>query len=141
MAMTITAPILVELKERARAAAQHAYAPYSGFCVGAAVLACNGEIHAGANVENASLGLAICAERNAVFQAVARGVRRIEAVVVYTPTQVATTPCGACRQVLHEFGPDALVVCCTDEAAAERRYALSELLPRAFGPDHLASRT
>jgi cytidine deaminase len=139
--MTIATPTLVELKERARAAAQHAYAPYSGFCVGAAVLACNGEIHAGANVENASFGLTICAERNAVFQAVARGVRRIMAVVVYTPTRVATAPCGACRQVLHEFGPDALVVCCTDDAAAERQYSLAELLPGAFGPDHLASRS
>jgi cytidine deaminase len=138
--MTIAAPTLVELKQRARAAAQHAYAPYSGFCVGAAVLAANGEIHAGANVENASLGLTICAERNAVFQAVALGVRRIEAIVVYTSTPVATAPCGACRQVLHEFGPDALVVCCTDDAAAERRYSLAELLPGAFGPDHLADR-
>jgi cytidine deaminase len=138
--MTIAPPTLAELKERAREAAHHAYAPYSGFCVGAAVLAANGEIHAGANVENASFGLTICAERNAVFQAVARGVRRIEAVVVYTATPVATTPCGACRQVLHEFGPDALVVCCTDDAAAERRYALSELLPGAFRPDQLAGR-
>ena len=141
MAMTIATPILVELKQRARAAAQHAYAPYSGFRVGAAVLAANGEIHAGANVENASFGLAICAERSAVFQAVGRGVRRIEAVVIYTPTQAATTPCGACRQVLHEFGPDALVVCCTDDAAAERRYSLAELLPGAFGPAQLGGGT
>lgn len=138
--MTIATPTLVELKERARAAAQHAYAPYSGFRVGAALLAANGEIHAAANVENASFGLSICAERNAVFQAVARGVRRIEALVVYTPTRVATAPCGACRQVLHEFAPDALVVCCGDDAAAERRYSLAELLPDAFGPDQLARR-
>ena len=138
--MTIAPSTLVELKQRAREAAQHAYAPYSGFCVGAAVLAANGEIHAGANVENASLGLTLCAERNAVFQAVSRGVRRIEAIVVYTPTQAATTPCGACRQVLHEFGPDARVICCSDDAAAERSYALAELLPGAFGPDQLAGR-
>ncbi len=137
MAMTVAEPILAELKQRARAAAQHAYAPYSGFRVGAAVLAASGEIHAGANVENASFGLAICAERNAVFQAVARGVRRIDAVAIYTPTRHATTPCGACRQVLHEFGPEALVVCCTDDTAAERRYALGELLPGAFGPTDL----
>ncbi len=136
--MTIATPTLVELKLRARAAAEHAYAPYSGFRVGAAILASNGEIHAGANIENASFGLAICAERSAVFQAVARGVRSIEALVVYTPTRSATTPCGACRQVLHEFGPDALVVCCTDDAAAERRYSLAELLPGAFGPADLA---
>lgn len=139
--MTIAPATLSELKERARAAAQHAYAPYSGFCVGAAVLAANGAMHAGANVENAAYGLSVCAERNAVFQAVAHGVRRIEAVVVYTATAVATTPCGACRQVLREFSPDALVVCCTDHAAAERRYALSELLPDAFGPESLARRS
>jgi len=138
--MTIATPTLVELRQRARAAAQHAYAPYSGFRVGAAILASNGEIHAGANVENASIGLTICAERNAVFQAIAHGVRSIEVLVVYTPTALATTPCGACRQVLHEFGPEALVVCCTDDAAAERRYSLSELLPDAFGPSQLALR-
>lgn len=136
--MTLAPPTLDELKRRAREASQHAYAPYSGFRVGAAVLAANGDIHAGANVENASFGLAICAERNAIFQAVARGARRIDAVVVYTPTPTAATPCGACRQVLHEFGPDALIVCCTDDDAAERRYAMAELLPVAFGADQLA---
>jgi cytidine deaminase len=138
--MTISTPTLDELKRRAREAAAHAYAPYSGFRVGAAVLGTNGEIYAGANVENASFGLTICAERSAIFQAVARGARRIEAVVVYTPTPVAASPCGACRQVIHEFGPDALIVCCTDDDAAERRYTLGELLPGAFGPDHLAGR-
>jgi len=140
MAMPIDTPTLVQLRQRARAAAQHAYAPYSGFRVGAAVLAGNGDIHAAANVENASLGLTICAERNAVFQAVAHGVRRIEALVVYTPTAAATMPCGACRQVLHEFAPEALVVCCTDDTKAERRYSLAELLPGAFGPSQLAAR-
>ncbi len=95
---------------------------------------------AGANVENASFGLTICAERNAIFQAIAQGARRIEVVVVYTPTPAPAPPCGACRQVIHEFGPDALVVCCTDDATAERRYTLTELLPGAFGPDHLAGR-
>lgn len=140
MVMTLATPTLDELKRRAREAAQHAYAPYSGLRVGAAVLDSSGGIHTGANVENASYGLAICAERNAVFQAVSRGSRSIEALVVYTQTPAAVTPCGACRQVLHEFGPDALVVCCTDDAAAERRYSMAELLPGAFGPDHLAGR-
>ena len=139
-AMTIPATILDELKRRARETSQRAYAPYSSFPVGAAVLASNGEIYAGANVENASFGLTICAERNAIFQAVAQGARRIEAVVVYTPTPAAASPCGACRQVIHEFGPDALIVCCTDDASAERRYTLTELLPGAFGPDQLAGR-
>ena len=139
-AMTIPATTLEELKRRAREMSQRAYAPYSSFPVGAAVLASNGEIYAGANVENASFGLTICAERNAVFQAVAQGARRIDVVVVYTPTPAAAPPCGACRQVIHEFGPDALIVCCTDDASAERRYTLSELLPGAFGPDQLAGR-
>jgi len=138
LAMTITPPTLAELKRRAREASQHAYAPYSGFRVGAAVLTSDGDIHAGANIENASYGLSICAERNAVFQAASRGARSIDAVVVYTQTPAAATPCGACRQVLHEFGPAALVVCCTDDDAAERRYSVAELLPVAFGFGHLA---
>lgn len=138
--MTIPTPTLDELKRRAREASLHAYAPYSGLSVGAAVLASNGEIYSGANVENASFGLAICAERNAIFQAVARGVRKIEAIAVYTPTPAAVTPCGACRQVLHEFDADALIICCTDVDGAERRYTASELLPGAFGPDQLAGR-
>lgn len=136
--MAIAPTTLDELKRRARQAARHAYAPYSGFRVGAAVLTSDGEICAGANVENASYGLTVCAERNAIFQAVAQGAAKIDALVVYTPTPAATSPCGACRQVLHEFGPEALIVCCTDEADAERRYTLAELLPGAFGPDRLA---
>jgi cytidine deaminase len=138
--MPIPKSTLDELKRRAREVSAHAYAPYSGFRVGAAVLASNGEIHVGANVENASFGLTVCAERNAVFQAVTRGARKIDALVLYTPTPAASAPCGACRQVIHEFGPDALVVCCTDDETAERRYALRELLPGAFGPDQLAGR-
>jgi cytidine deaminase len=125
--------VLDELKRRAREAAKHAYAPYSGFAVGAAVLTDGGAIHSGANVENASFGLSNCAERNAIFQAVAQGARKLEALAVYTPTATATTPCGACRQVLSEFGADAIVICCTDDESRERRYALAELLPAAFG--------
>ena len=138
--MAIAPTTLDELKRRARQAARHAYAPYSGFRVGAAVLASSGEICAGANVENASLGLTICAERNAIFQAIAQGASGIDALVVYTPTPASTPPCGACRQVLHEFGPAALIVCCTDTDGAERRYTLAELLPGAFGPGQLAGR-
>jgi cytidine deaminase len=138
--MTIASATLAELRRRARDAATRAYAPYSRFPVGAAVLAADGTIHAGANVENASYGLSICAERAAIFQAVAQGTRKIEAIVIYTPTPAATAPCGACRQVIHEFGPGALVVCCTDDEQAERRYALAELLPVAFATDALAGR-
>lgn len=129
--MTISPATLDELRRRARSAAAHAYAPYSRFPVGAAVLA-DASVHGAANVENASYGLSICAERNAIFQAVAHGARRIDAVCIYTPTSAAVTPCGACLQVIHEFAPDALIVCCTDDESAERRYRLSELLPAAF---------
>lgn len=138
--MTIAPATLAELKRRARDAATRAYAPYSRFPVGAAVLAADGTIHGGANVENASYGLSICAERAAIFHAIAQGTRKIEAVVIYTPTPVATTPCGACRQVIHEFGSDAVVVCCTDDEQAERRYAIADLLPVAFSTDSLAGR-
>ena len=129
--MTILPTTLDELKRRARSAAAHAHAPYSRFPVGAAVLSDAG-MHGGANVENASYGLSICAERNAIFQAVSQGARRIEAVCVYTPTSAAVTPCGACLQVMREFAADALIVCCTGDDEAERRYRLSELLPAAF---------
>ena len=84
--MTIAQAALAELKRRAREAATRAYAPYSHFPVGAAVLAADGTIHAGANVENASYGLSICAERAAIFHAVEQGTRKIEAIVIYTPT-------------------------------------------------------
>lgn len=135
MIVPIAEAVLDELKRHAREAAAHAYAPYSRFAVGAAVLADTGEMYRGANVENASYGLSICAERNAVFQAVAHGARRVKALAVYTPTPAATTPCGACRQVLLEFGADALVICSTDRD--ERRFKLSDLLPAAFGPASL----
>jgi cytidine deaminase len=128
--------VLAAMKQGAVEVARRAYAPYSRFAVGAAVLSADGRIHTGANVENASFGLSICAERNAIFRAVADGARTIDAIVVYTPTADATPPCGACRQVLAEFGADALIVCCSD-GAADRRYRVSELLPQAFGPQHL----
>jgi cytidine deaminase len=132
--MAVAEDTLDALKQRAREAAVHAYAPYSGFAVGAAVLTGDGTIHSSTNVENASFGLSNCAERNAIFQAVAQGARRIEALAIYTPTSTATTPCGACRQVLSEFGTEATVVCCTADASSERRYTLAQLLPDAFGP-------
>ena len=137
--MTILQPTLDELKRRAREAAAHAYAPYSRFPVGAAVL-CEDAIYSGANVENISYGLSVCAERNAVFNAVANGARRIEAVALYTPTPATATPCGACLQVIAEFGPDALIVCCGDDERAERSYTLRELLPSAFSAPQLAKR-
>ncbi len=124
------------LEKAARSAAASAYAPYSKFPVGAAVLCGSGRIYPGCNVENASYGLCNCAERTAVFRAVAAGETAIRAVAVYTPTRLPTTPCGACRQVINEFGPDALVLCVCD-ADARIDTKLSALLPGAFGPASL----
>lgn len=128
---------LRRLEKTARSAAARAYAPYSEFPVGAAVLGRTGRVYPGCNVENASYGLCNCAERSAVFAAVAAGEKTIRAVAVYTPTPLPTAPCGACRQVIHEFGPEALVVClCDGKSRIETK--LSALLPAAFGPGDLA---
>ena len=134
--MTKPAATLLRLEKLARAAAKKSYSPYSQFAVGAAVLAGSGKIYAGANVENASFGLCNCAERTAIFSAVAAGERKIKCVVVYTPTPAATPPCGACRQVINEFGPSSRVVSICD---SEDRLDLSldTLLPGAFGPGNL----
>lgn len=133
----ISEAALRRLEKTARSAASRAYAPYSEFPVGAAVLGSTGRVYAGCNVENASYGLCTCAERSAVFAAVAAGERTIRAVAVYTPTMLPTAPCGACRQVIHEFGREALVIClCDGRGRIETR--LSALLPAAFGPGDLA---
>ena len=124
------------LLEQARAASTRAYAPYSRFAVGAAVLADDGRVFTAANVENASYGLTSCAERNAVFAAVFAGVRKIVAVAIHTPTGEPVSPCGACRQVIHEFGATALVVSCCD-GAGRQRWTIDQLLPGAFGPQDL----
>jgi cytidine deaminase len=114
----------------AKAASAHAYCPYSGFAVGAAVQSADGRLFSGCNVENASYGLAICAERNAVFHAVAAGAREIVAVALYTPTPAHTTPCGACRQVLLEFAANADVLCGSE--GSEGRFSVRSLLPHGF---------
>jgi len=132
----LPAPTCRRLERAARAAAAHAYAPYSRFPVGAALLAGSGKLYTGCNVENASYGLCQCAERTALCTAVAAGESEIRAVAVYTPTRTVTTPCGACRQVLNEFNPHALVLCVCD--STERiATALDALLPAAFGPRNL----
>ena len=124
---------VLTLRRLAKEASLAAYCPYSQFHVGAAILASDGSIATGCNVENASYGLTICAERNAVFHAVSTGARTIVAVVIYTPTAEPTAPCGACRQVLNEFGPDAAVLSfCDGPDVLESTVA--ELLPKAFGP-------
>jgi cytidine deaminase len=120
----------------AKNASKQAYCPYSKFPVGAAVLTITGKTYTGCNVENASYGLTVCAERNAVFHARCEGMDRIMVVVVYTPTDKPSAPCGACRQVINEFGDNARIVCVCDRS--ERiDSTLNELLPCAFGPHNL----
>lgn len=119
------------LEPAAKAASAHAYCPYSRFPVGAAVQAGDGAIAAGCNVENGSFGLTVCAERNAIFRAVADGATSIIALVLYTPTPTPVAPCGACRQVIAEFGRDATIRCICDGPGVSD-FTLPELLPRAF---------
>lgn len=120
------------LVSAARAVRKRAHAPYSNFQVGAAVLDERGRIHTGCNVENASYGLTICAERNAVAAAVAAGARRLRAVAVVTKTTPPGSPCGACRQVLAEFGADDMAVLLASPAGPPEETNLGALLPRAF---------
>ena len=127
------------LRERAWAALDQAYAPYSRFRVGAALLASNGTVVAGCNVENASYPAGSCAERVAVGAAVAQGMREFEALVIVTEAEIPTPPCGFCRQVLMEFAPDMPVVSVT-RGGAEARWTMSELLPDAFTPTSLGRR-
>ena len=114
----------------ARRAAARAHAPYSGFHVGAAVLDERGRIHPGCNVENSSYGLTICAERAAVSRAVCAGAKAIKAVLVFTDTDSLTPPCGACLQVIAEFGKNPAIVLASRHAL--RRARLSDFLPERF---------
>jgi cytidine deaminase len=124
------------LMDAAREASRSAYAPYSNLHVGAAILTGDGTIHAGCNVENASYGLAICAERNAAAAMVLANPedRAIKLVAVFSPAVSPCFPCGACRQVLREFGCKELVV---EEASGLHRYPFEEILPHSFGPEVL----
>ena len=122
-----------ELCERAVAAAAAAYAPYSGFAVGAALLADDGTVFTGCNVENGSYGLTMCAERTAVFKAVSEGRRSFRALAIAGGRETPAYPCGACRQVLAEFcAPETPVICLTLDASRIERMTLGELLPRTF---------
>jgi cytidine deaminase len=128
-----------ELLAAAKRAYEHAHAPYSNFRVGAAVLLENGQVFSGCNVENASYGLTNCAERTAIFSAVAAlGSKqvRIRAVVVVNDRAVACSPCGACRQVISEFGPDADVFYLGPKGI--QHSSMRQLLPDCFSSDSLA---
>lgn len=103
-----------KLKKKAKEISTNSYSPYSNFQVGAAVLLPDGNIVGGTNVENASYGLTICAERAAIFDAVKSGYRKILAIAIYTPTETLTMPCGACREVIKEFGSNSMITCFCD---------------------------
>ena len=121
---------LMAAAEKARA---NAYAPYSGFCVGAAILFEGGETVTGCNVENASYGLSMCAERCAMTSAVAKGLRRPLAAAIAGPNGAFCPPCGACRQFLSEFGPDMQIILKGKEGPES--YALKDMLPFSFSLD------
>jgi len=118
-----------QLVTQAMEVAGRAYAPYSRFHVGAVLVGKDGRIFSGCNVENISYGLTICAERNAVFAAVAAGCREFEKIVITADTELPASPCGACRQVLAEFNPDLEVVLSNFRGQTET-FRLSRLLPR-----------
>ncbi len=122
--------------EQAWAVRQRAYAPYSSFQVGAAIEAASGQVFTGCNVENASYGLTMCAERAAVAHAVSSGVRDFRRIVVVTGTEPPAAPCGACRQVLSEFGLDWVVEAVGPSST--KRWRIRDLLPDSFGPESLA---
>jgi cytidine deaminase len=125
------APDWEALRAAAEAVAQRAYAPYSKFHVGAALLADDGRVFAGCNVENASYGLTVCAERNAVFTALASGAQRFVALALVSSAQSPVTPCGACRQVLCEF-PPSFEIRCYGRDGSVFTTSSGALLPHAF---------
>lgn len=124
-----------ELIKEALAARECSYSPYSAFPVGAALLASSGKVYRGTNVENASYGLTMCAERVAVGAAVAAGERSFEAIAVVV--RGGGSPCGACRQVLFEFGPSLRVLMADEQGVVVNEKTSAELLPSAFGPSSL----
>ena len=130
------APGLAEISRLARAARESAHAPFSGFKVGAALRAKTGEVVTGCNVENASYGLTLCAERVAVFKAVSEGIRGFEAIAVVADSPRLTPPCGPCRQILWEFCGD-ITVHMADLHGRTRTMRLSELLPFPFDRSNL----
>lgn len=121
--------LTTQLFEAAKTAFENSYAPYSKFPVGAAVLTKDGQIFPGANIENASFGLTICAERVALGNAIANGNVEIEAIAVYAPVDTIS-PCGACRQFIIEFGKDIIVIFKLDQKIVQKK--ISELLPFEF---------
>ncbi len=139
--MVLDENLVVAMKTAARKVAANAYSPYSGFAVGAAVLASSGKIYAGCNIENVSYGLSICAERVAVFAALSDGERKIRALAVFTNTDGVTPPCGACLQVIAEFtDPDFKqgdIPILLFTKVKERWLSFNQLLPERFDKENI----
>ena len=133
----MTEPLLDRLFSAALDARERAYAPYSNFHVGVALLDENGQIHAGCNVENAAYPQGVCAEAGALSAMVLAGGRRVAAVLVIGDGPRPVTPCGGCRQKLREFADDALPILVADPSGLRQRYTLGQLLPDSFGPEDL----
>ena len=136
--MKSTSPRFRKLIAAAMAVRRHAHAPYSKFRVGAALLTKSGKVYTGVNVENASYGLTNCAERVAVGKAVSEGHRKFRAIAVAAPS-TSLSPCGACRQVLAEFGLDTVVLIADADGRLIDQTTVNGLLPGAFTPAHLNS--
>ena len=126
-----------ELVATAISAMSHAYAPYSSFYVGAAIRDENGQIHSGANVENAAYPQGACAEVGAISAMILAGGRKIDAIAVAGKGDVLCTPCGGCRQRIREFAEAATPIIIADETGERARFTLAEILPHSFGPDNL----
>ena len=133
--MTLNADIRQELVEAACQARRWAYAPYSHYAVGAALLTASGKIYDGVNIENAAYPATVCAERVAIFKAVSEGERSFQAIAVVTEN--GGTPCGSCRQVLAEFGLDTRVIVARADGTILSETSVRKLLPGAFTPDDL----
>ncbi|MCX7615164.1 MAG: cytidine deaminase [Clostridiales bacterium] len=124
----------IELVNIAREMRERAYAPYSHFAVGAALLCSDGEVFTGCNVEGASYSNAICAERTALVKAVSCGKRSFAKLAVSGNGKKFCTPCGICRQMLYEFSPELIILCANEDGEYEE-HSMKELLPYAFGPE------
>jgi cytidine deaminase len=131
-------PGLDALFEAARAAREAAYAPYSRFHVGAAILTASGAIHSGGNVENAAYPIGNCAEASAIAAMVRAGERRIAAILVIGPNEALCFPCGGCRQRIREFaGPETVIHVARGDGSGHETFSIEDLLPRSFGPADL----
>ena len=132
----LTTRVKEELIRKANEAREQAYAPYSRYLVGAAVLTAEGQVFTGCNIENAAYPSSLCAERVAIFKAVSEGHRQLRAIAVVTSN--GGSPCGGCRQVMREFGGKQLIVLIADGSGTLlEELTLDELLPRSFGPEEL----